>query len=265
MHWWSSVTRPAPLAWRVLFADLTQGDSAREWGLAAGLFIIHHRRRHSKGPTFREVFEHLFPETQGEASLTVEDWTREDWFLAKQRFRMGVILAWARLGYIAYDPHVSHSLRAGRKLLAIVLSDERIRSMAGEPATQEPISIQRAAMKASLSTEQAVARLRTTRRYLDGLTNAGLLHSVALSTTEVRYPLWQFSPDPNKPVVAGISTIVSSMPTDWTLATVHRFFTTPHRHLKVKQRGMTPTQWLQSGGDPAEIAILLEGYRYDID
>lgn len=265
MHWWSSVTRPAPLAWRVLFADLTQGDSAREWGLAAGLFIIHHRRRHSEGPTFREVFEHLFPETHGEASQTTEDWTREDWFLAKQRFRMGVVLAWARLGYVAYEPQVSRSLRAGRKLLAVISRDERIRSMAGEPGTPEPISIQRAAVKASLSAEQAVARLRTTRRYLDRVTAAGFLHSVSVSAAEVRYPLWQFSPDPNKPVVAGIGTIVSSIPVDWTLATVHRFFASPHRHLKIERRGMTPTQWLHSGGDPVEIAILLEGYRYDID
>lgn len=259
------MTRPAPLAWRVLFADLTQGDSAREWGLAAGLFIIHHRRRHSEGPTFREVFEHLFPDTHGEASHTTEDWTREDWFLAKQRFRMGAVLAWSRLGYVAYDPHVSHSLRAGRKLLAIVDRDERIRSMAGEPAAPELTSIQRAAMRASLSTEQAVTRLRTTRHDLDRITAAGLLHSVSLSATEVRYPLWQFSSDPNKPVIAGISTVVSAMPLDWTLARVHRFFATPHKDLKIERRGKSPTQWLHSGGDPVQIAILLEGYRYDID
>lgn len=259
------MTRPAPLAWRVLFVGLTQGVSAQEWGLAAGLFIIHHRRRHSEGPTFREVFEHLFPETHGEPSQTLEDWTREEWFLAKQRFRMGVILAWARLGYVAYDPNVSRSLRAGRKMLALVDRDDRIRSMAGEPATPEPLSIQRAAMRASLSTEQAAARLRITRHDLDRVTTAGLLHCVSISATEVRYPVWQFSSDPDMPVIAGVSTIVSSMPLDWTLAAIHRFFAAPHRHLKIERRGLTPTQWLHSGGDPIEIAILLEGYRYDID
>lgn len=265
LYWRQTEKNPAPLAWLVLFEELTQGESAKQWGLAAGLYIIHHHRRYSKGPTFREVFEHLFPETGGLPSRTAEEWSRDEWFLARSSFRVAVIVAWGRLRYVSYDLKVPNSLRVGPRLLALVRRDERIRSLAGEPAAAELRSTQRAATQSSLTSEQARVRLRTTRRVLARLTRAGYVHAVELPSNTVRYPIWQFSPEAHRPVVVGVSTIVSSIPTDWTLARIHRFFTTPHPHLLMGHLRLTPTQWLNQNGDAMEVAILLEGYSYDID
>ncbi len=150
-------------------------------------------------------------------------------------------------------------------MLALVARDERIGAMAGEPAAADSDTTKRAAMKASLTPEQAVIRLRTSRRYLDRVTRAGFLHAVALSPNEMRYPMWQFSTEEGKSVVNGINLIVSSMPSDWTLPRIHRFFTTPTWHLKINRQSQTPTRWLSQGCDPLHVAILLEGYQHDID
>jgi hypothetical protein len=261
--WWSK-QRPAPLAWRALFTDLTEGEFARQWALAAGLFIAHHHRRHATGPTFRELFDYLFPDTGGDPSQNAEEWDRGDFYLARQRFRMGVIIAWARLGYIEYDGSVPNSLRPGRSLRTLIQRDERVRSMAGDPASPEPSSVQHAALQASLSPEQAVARIRTTRCHLDRMTDAGLLHAVG-GAAGLRYPAWQFSADSHQTVVSGIPLILSSMPRHWTLARIHRFFTTPTMQLRIGRQSQTPAQWLRQGADPMEVAILLEGYSFDID
>lgn len=263
-NWWTSARRPAPLAWRALFTELTIGASAEQWGLAAGLYIIHHHRRHDEGPTIRDVFSHLFPDTNGLPSLSAEDWARKDLNLARHRFWTAVIVVWRRLGYVQHEVGVPNSLHAGRRVLALVARDERIGAMAGEPASADSDAITRAAMKASLTPEQAVIRLRTSRRYLDRVTRAGFLHAVALAPNEMRYPMWQFSAGEGKPVVDGVSLIVSSIPSDWTLPRIHRFFTTPTWHLKSNRRSQTPTRWLSQGRDPLHVAILLEGYQYDI-
>ncbi|CAN7314009.1 hypothetical protein LJR044_001681 [Microbacterium foliorum] len=248
----------------MLFAELTDGESAKQWGLAAGLFIVHHRRRHAHGPTFSEVFEHLLPETRGVPSHAVEDWTGQDWYLARHRFRMAVVFAWSRMGYVDYDPGVARSLRPGRRLTGLIERNERIRSLAGEPTPPESKALQRVAMNASLNPEQAVTRLHTTRRFIDRATKAGFLHAVEVADNEVRYPAWRFSPDRNKPVVDGVRLIASSIPAEWTLATIHRFFTTPRAGLKSKRQAQSPVRWLNLGRNPAAIAIILEGYSYDI-
>ncbi|MFP3607559.1 hypothetical protein, partial [Paraburkholderia sp. SIMBA_053] len=87
--------------------------------------------------TFSEVFEHLLPETRGVPSQAVEDWTRQDWYLARHRFRMAVVFAWGRMGYVDYDLAVARSLRPGRRLAGLIERNERIRSLAGETSPPE--------------------------------------------------------------------------------------------------------------------------------
>jgi hypothetical protein len=96
------------------------------------------------------------------------------------------------------------------------------------------------------------------------MTDAGLLCAVG-GAGGLRYPVWQFSADSHQTVVSGIPLILSSMPRHWTLARIHRFFTTPTMQLRIGRQSQTPAQWLRQGADPMEVAILLEGYSFDID
>lgn len=262
VRWWFGAD-PIPLAWSTLYEELTEGESSKQWGLAAGLFILHHRRDHSEGPSFRALFKHLLPETQGVPSLAAEEWTRNEQQLAGHWFRHFVSVAWRRSGYIDYEPNVPSSLRPGRRLLALAQRHERIRSLAGEPASPEAESIRQAAVSASYTPAEVAVRLRITAEEVGDATASGFLHAVGVGGHDVRYPSWQFTADRNQPTLTRVDVIVRSIPTDWTLARVHRIFTSPHFSLTIDRRVHTPAQWLRRGGDPTAVAIILEGYSYD--
>jgi hypothetical protein len=105
--WWGGAGCP-PASWITTFTDLTRGASGREWGLAASLFVMHHHRKLSVGPTFREVFEHLLPETRGAPSV-LNGWEPAERIQVVHRFRYFVMTKWKQGGFVEFDKGVSSS------------------------------------------------------------------------------------------------------------------------------------------------------------
>lgn len=113
--WWRSMNHPPPAAWHSAFEEFTCNEAADEWALAAAIFIAQYRRRQSQGPTFRELFEHLLPETGGVPSRLPSDWDALDRRRRINDFRRHVVIEWRRRGFIGYDKEVARSLRVGRR------------------------------------------------------------------------------------------------------------------------------------------------------
>ncbi|WP_372983783.1 hypothetical protein [Microbacterium sp.] len=119
-------------------------------------------------------------------------------------------------------------------------------------------------MTASLTAAAAATRLDITTSYLHRLTGAGYLRTVDLDD-EVLYPAWQFSDQPNKPVVAGIDIVAPSIPVGWSLPAEHFFMRAPRAELAIDGRHQSPAGWLDRGGNPHAVAGILERFSYDIE
>lgn len=116
--WWRGVSHPPPAAWKYAFEEFTSDDTADEWALAAAIFVAQYRRRHSHGPTFRDLFAHLLPDTGGVPSRLPNDWDAVDHRRGSNDFRRHVAIEWRRRGYIGYDKQVARSLRVGPRFRA---------------------------------------------------------------------------------------------------------------------------------------------------
>lgn len=265
LRWWIPGPRPAPLDWSVLFGEISDGDSAKEWGIAVGLFILHYRRRHSEGPTFRALFEHLFPETHGAPSQRRGDWDTREWIQATHRFRFFAVIAWSRQGWLSFDHEVQNSLRPGRRMLALAERNDRVGALSGAAPASAPKWLCREALTTSLTSVETATRLHVSARFLRRATDAGFLLAVRMNAAEIRYPVWQFSDELNEKVVRGVKVITPSVPQAWSLVMVHRFFATTHTYLRIKGWPQTPAMWLRRGGDPIAVAIILESFSYDVD
>ena len=75
-----------------------------------------------------------------------------------------------------------------------------------------------------------------------------------------RYPLWQFTSDPARPVLPGLAALVQGLPADMHPASVQGFMTTPQEDLRVDGIGMKPVDWLLRGGDPQALVEILESF-----
>lgn len=95
-----------------MFEEFTTDPTADEWGLAAGVFIAQYRRRHGQGPTFRELFEHLLPDTDGVPSELPANWDPVERRRGSD-FRLYAAVEWRRRGYLAFERGVTRSLRVG--------------------------------------------------------------------------------------------------------------------------------------------------------
>jgi hypothetical protein len=95
---------------------------------------------------------------------------------------------------------------------------------------------------------------------LKRLREAQYLHAIE-HDGELRYPEWQFSNEPNRPVVPGIDTVTAAIPENWTLATINAFMEAPQPTLSIDGLPQTPAQWLDGGGDPTKVAEILHEVR----
>lgn len=118
-------------------------------------------------------------------------------------------------------------------------------------------SEQQETLDTSLSTEQVITRLNVTNSYLKRLREAHFLHAVN-HDGELRYPEWQFSNEPNRPVVPGIDIVAVAIPQSWTLAAINAFMQAPQPALSIDGRLQTPAQWLDGGGDPTRVVEILQ-------
>lgn len=124
--WWRGVAHPPPAPWSYLFELFTAEESADEWAMAAAIFVAQYRRRHSQGPTFRELFEHLLPDSNGFPSHLPREWDIMERRRGISGFRRHVTIEWRRRGYIGFDREVTRSLRVGSRFR------ERSRALHGD-------------------------------------------------------------------------------------------------------------------------------------
>jgi hypothetical protein len=66
---------------------------------------------------------------------------------------------------------------------------------------------------------------------------------------ELRYPTWQLTGDPARPLLPGLPALVRAFPTDWSPAGVLAFMTTPKSAARIDGVPATPIDWLLNGGD----------------
>ena len=254
--WWRGVNNPPPAAWCYTFEEFTNDDTADEWALAAAIYIAQHRRRHSQGPTFRELFEHLLPDTGGVPSRLPADWDALDRRRASNGFRRHVTIEWRRRGYISYDKQVTRSLRVGPRFR------EQSRALNAQPRERDTASDVTGSMdkpvgsKDSLSSDAARSLLGLTPTALRRLSRRGYLHAVEYES-EWRYPSWQFAGRPRFAVVPGVDVVVPAIPAQWSLSAINLFMSTPNQELTVGGEIRSPVDWLNDGSDPHEVAAVL--------
>lgn len=261
-RWWGGRGCP-PAAWSVAVADFTQGETASEWGLAASLFVMHYRRRRSVGPTFREVMEHLLPETGGVPSPALAEWPPSERMRAVHRFRYFVLTKWQRDGYIDFDDGVTRSLRTGPRFQELASRKSYVRALVSKKPPRSGRGSHKAAISASFTPSAAADRLHISRTSLHRLTAAGYLRLVDVAD-QALYPAWQFSERFDKPVVAGIDVVAPSVPYTWSISAEHFFMAAPRHELTIEGRHRSPSEWLDLGENPHVVAGILEKYSYEI-
>ena len=258
--WWRGVSHPPPAAWCYTFEEFTNDDTADQWALAAAIYIAQHRRRYSHGPTFRELFEHLLPDTGGVPSRLPVDWDALDRRRGSNGFRGHVAIDWRRRGYISYDKQVTRSLRVGPRFreqsrALNAQSRERDDASDGTGSVDKPIDF-----KDSLSSDAARSLLGLTPTALRRFTNRGYLHAVECDS-EWRYPSWQFAGRPRFAVVPGVDVVVPAIPAQWSLSAINSFMRAPNHKLAVDEHARSPVDWLTDGSDPHRVAAILEAWE----
>lgn len=113
--WWRGISIPPPAAWTYMFEEFTGNDTADEWAMAAAIFIAQTRRRASLGPTFAELFTHLFPDTAGLPAPVPVGLESVERHHAISGFRHHATIEWRRRRLISFDKGVARSLRVGRE------------------------------------------------------------------------------------------------------------------------------------------------------
>lgn len=270
--WWQSASCPPPAAWAYAFELFTGDDTAEEWALAAAIFVAQYRRRHSCGPTFRELFLHLLPDECGVPAPLPLAWDEADRRRALDGFRRHVTIDWRRRGYIGFDRHVTRSLRVGPEFRqrSKFLRQARVADATrqGDLGASSPLQpgiceeyglshdVARPALQAPLNAGQVMARLNIGSAMLQRLRKSGYLLGFE-ADGGVFYPIWQFSDVPGRPVIPGISAVVAAMPPSWTLASSYAFMSARQGALEMHGDKLAPVQWLVRGGDPERVASLL--------
>lgn len=129
----------------------------------------------------------------------------------------------------------------------------------GELAAAERRSWQRA-MSASLTLEEAADWLDAgTARVLTHLASGDLFAFVC--DDELRFPAWQFTDDPNHPVLDHLSTLAGAFDDDMHPTSFLGFMTTPHPYTRIHGEPATPVEWLTAGRGVQPLLELLETRR----
>lgn len=143
-------------------------------------------------------------------------------------------------------------------LTRLELADAQARVARGELTELE----ERARLEgiaASLSADEVASRLGLGVDEVELRRVAGRLAAFT-SDGEHRYPTWQFTADPQRPVLPGLPQLVSAIPDEMHPASVLGFMTTPQNSLRIDGRKVTPPEWLLAGGDPQDIINILHSF-----
>lgn len=262
--WWGGTAAPPPAAWHYVFDQFTDDDSAEEWGLAAGIFVAQFRRRHSRGPTFRELFLHLLPESDGVPAVLPSDWDVVERRSSQSAFRLHCALEWRRRGFIGFERGVKHSLRVGRRFRELSRSRQLVRaadrarpqnSSLGSHQSSERMAAGEVSLN-GLTAAEVMDRLQITPRYLKRLSEGGYLHAV-VHQGERYFPRWQFCAGRSGAVVPGIQMVSSSIPAAWTLDRIREYMHEVNPLLEIGGERLSPVEWLLRGGDPISVVAAL--------
>ncbi|WP_447648090.1 hypothetical protein [Microbacterium forte] len=182
---------------------------------------------------------------------------------AIHRFRYFVLTKWKQLGFIEFDKGVARSLRTGPQFQEIAIREHHIQALVRKKPPRAARGPHDGVAAVSFDPEAAAARLRVSNTSLKRLTKAGYLRMVTYEG-QALYPSWQFSPRPDKPVVAGIEIVAPVIPELWPLGAEHYFMAAPRMELSVDGQHRSPCDWLDLGLNPHIVAGILEKYSYDI-
>lgn len=115
-----------------------------------------------------------------------------------------------------------------------------------------PVALFAAIVASSLSPAETAARLGVQAGQVRQMIARRTLYSVKLDDRR-HVPLFQFRQ--SGPLVPNITQVNAALPTDLHPTAVYGWYTRPDADLVVDEnadgRGMTPLEWLDSGGDPA--------------
>ncbi|GIT78478.1 hypothetical protein LLS1_01470 [Leifsonia sp. LS1] len=128
----------------------------------------------------------------------------------------------------------------------------------GELAAEENLT-RRQAVEASLSENETARRLIISDDQLTRLRTDGDLYAFRLHG-RFRYPLWQFTNEPGRPVLPHLRPLSHAFPHDWHPAGVLAFMSTPKSSTRINGEPVTPIQWLIAGGDPNQLVHIIESF-----
>ncbi|MGY2898424.1 hypothetical protein ACVKXF_001047 [Curtobacterium sp. PvP017] len=115
-------------------------------------------------------------------------------------------------------------------------------------------------LSASLTLEEAADWLDTgTGRVLTHLAFGDLFAFVC--DDELRFPAWQFTDDPDNPVLDYLSRLVRAFDDDMHPTSILGFMTTPHSYTRIHSVPATPIEWLTAGCRVQPLLELLETRR----
>ncbi|WP_146240297.1 hypothetical protein [Curtobacterium sp. MCSS17_008] len=107
-------------------------------------------------------------------------------------------------------------------------------------------SVRRSAMNAAITYKEVSDRLEVgTARILARLASGDLFAFV--SDDEMLFPTWQFTNDPDRPVLNQLSTLIEAFDDDMHPASILGFMTTPHSSTRIDGIPITPVEWLARG------------------
>jgi hypothetical protein len=129
--WWRANSTPPPARWTYVIEEFTGDDSVDEWALAAAIFIAQVRKRTSQGPTFKELFTELLPDTNGHPGPLPDAMNSLERKYAINHFRIHAALVWHRQGMISWENGTARSLRVGRLFWRRARAHRRPDSRAG--------------------------------------------------------------------------------------------------------------------------------------
>lgn len=115
------------------------------------------------------------------------------------------------------------------------------------------------AVTASLSAAEVAMRLGVDASRVRHRQAKGGLYSFVVGGKR-RYPAWQLTSDPARPVLPGLAALVKGLPEDMHPASIQGFMTTPQEDLLVNGERMTPVEWLLHGGDPQALVDILDSF-----
>lgn len=114
-------------------------------------------------------------------------------------------------------------------------------------------------IEASLSADEAAARLGVDVAEVRHRAAEGRLYAFTAHDEE-RFPTWQFTNDPARPVLPGLAAVIAAFPRDMHPATIRGFMSTPQRSARISGVPVTPVEWLLDAGDPQIVRHILDGF-----